>query len=376
MAKPVKDKKPKIHKHELSGLEYLRGAKKVLFETGVIIDREEFDKRINVDIKDYLSYASEKPENCNYDFLYAATTGRIRKKRGYGNNPRRRRIEVPEEPIQKEEPVKEPSPPGTPWPEEQKEVPAKRQFSSVFFITIIIAAIGLGSAVMSGYHTASFLLMSGKPFWASLATGVVMIMFSVVAFTSGRLLIQEKSASAFFGVVFIVLGLGVVAFSMFSTIAVNYSQFQWEEQKETTEFIESSTELAIADETRQAYLEEVMRLDREIEQLQQEAEGWKDSSWRRYDEYVQRIDMARRSREDTWRLYMDAGTDRLAAEGRIAAHRTSIYAFMSTLFSVPEDMLRFMVYVVPSVFYDIAAPFALSVVLFLIDRKRKRPAEV
>jgi len=57
-----------------------------------------------------------------------------------------------------------------------------------------------------------------------------------------------------------------------------------------------------------------------------------------------------------------------------AVSQDSIYAFMARLFKAEEDALRFFVYVIPACLYDILAPFALSVVLLLIDRRRVQNA--
>ena len=358
-------KKPIIHFHEPSRLRYLRGQKKIIFENGALIDRDDFEKRLGVDLNDYLSTVPDR----DYSFNYACTTGKIRKMWGHGTG---RKVKPVISDIS--EPVPElPSVPAviTDAAIEPADTISKPQLPSVLSIlTGVILLIGLGCAVMSGFHTTTFLSSSGKPFWVSLCTGVIMILFSTTAFTLARTFLTNKNAGAVFGIVFILLGLGVVSYSMFSTVTVNFNQFQWEEQKEVTELIENSAELAIADETRAAMLMEVERLDREIERLQKEAEGWRNQSWARYDEYVQRIDEITLQRSRAWDNYLSAGTSRITAESRIEASRLSIYSFVARLFGISEELLRFLVYVIPSVFYDIAAPFALSAVLILIERRK------
>jgi hypothetical protein len=55
-----------------------------------------------------------------------------------------------------------------------------------------------------------------------------------------------------------------------------------------------------------------------------------------------------------------------------AVSQETIYDFLGNVFRIKEDTMRFFVYVVPACLYDILAPFALSVVLLLADRRRRK----
>jgi hypothetical protein len=55
-----------------------------------------------------------------------------------------------------------------------------------------------------------------------------------------------------------------------------------------------------------------------------------------------------------------------------AVSQETVYDFIGNIFKIEEDTMRFFVYVVPACLYDILAPFALSVVLLLADKRRKQ----
>jgi len=241
-----------------------------------------------------------------------------------------------------------------------------------FMVELVMLLVAGGSAIMSAYHTTMFMYTSGKPVWISFLTGFIIMCFTATAFTAGRFFLQEKNASMIFGFIFIILGFFIIAYSMFATITVNFNQFRWEEQKEVAEAIENSVELEVANETKGIMLKEVQRLDREIETLRAEAEGWRNQSWRRYDEYVTRIDALTGLREAAWTAYITAGAERVVVASKAETERVTIYSFFAGLFGIDEDILRFFVYAIPSVFYDVAAPFGFTIILLLEDKRRRK----
>lgn len=381
----AEEKKPKVRIHEPTGLSYLQGSKRVIFENGVLIEREEFEKRKEADITDYLRERMEDPATNNFDFAFACSTGKIRRRRGFGTG----RKHTKKKPVIDMEAIIEMDdgrPNGILAGRHENQITeeeldhliasAKRRnyFSSASIMAVVMAVVGFGSAIMSAYHTTAFLTLSGKPFWASLMTGIMLIIFSATAFTAGLYFFKEGGAASIIGVIFVLLGLGVISFSIFSTITVNFNQFKWEEQKEREVILESSTELAVAGEIREATRAELDRIDAELDRLHEEAEGWRNQSWRRYDDFTARINELSSQRERLLDTYISSTTARLTAESHIISDRGTIYSFLAGLFSVREDFLRFLIYTAPSIFYDICAPFALTVVLALLDKRRKKAA--
>jgi hypothetical protein len=345
----VKDDKPKIRQLEGSDLRYLCGKDKVLFENGVCIGREDFDgiKSSPEAVRERIAQPNARP----YDWPYACTTGILRRKAVLKHAPK-----------------------PLPEPEVKAEVKpaAAGNFSASLLVLAVMAAVGVGSAVMSAYHTSAFLYEGGKPAWASLFTGVMLILFSGTAFTAARYFLQEAGALRVFALFFIAAGLAVISYSMFSTLTVNFNQFKWRDNEEAAAAVEGSELLAAHRERIRFLEEEIQGVSGEIERLEGEAEYWRTQSWRRYDEIAQRLNSLTEYRRDTQaqRLELVSETPRLVEVEAVS--QETIYSFLAGLFAIEEETMRFFVYVVPACLYDILAPFALSVVLFLLDRRRER----
>jgi hypothetical protein len=368
MADDVKIGKPKIHKYKEIDLHYLCGKDKVLFENGAVISRKDFDAQKNVNgvIKSILdrSLASE-PQNCNYDWAYACTTGQLRKKKGEADLVANIRTEKRRTKQTKElrEVIAE---------AEKKTAVRDYVLSSVFLVTLVMVIVGVGSAIMSAYHTTIFLFQGGKPFWTSIITGTMLILFSGTAFTAARYFFQEKGALALFGIFFIITGLAVITYSMFSTLTVNFNQFKWRDDEQAVATVEGSEALSAHREQIRLLEEEIQSVSDEIGRLEGEAGYWRAQSWRRYDEIIQQFnDLTgyRRGLQEK-RMELVGETPRLVDVEAVS--QETVYSLLAGLFKVKEDTMRFFVYIVPACLYDILAPFALSVVLLLLDKRRKK----
>jgi hypothetical protein len=366
MADTIEKNKPRIHRHGGSGLEYLSGARQVLFETGVTMPRLDFDRVKNDEnFLDYLDKAAQDPANRHFDWRYACSTGQLRRKRNRADlvaNARteRRRIKQVEN-VQKIEST------------EQKKA-AVRQYisSSAFLVVLVMAIVGLGSAVMSAYHTSTFLYDGGKPAWASLMTGIMLILFSGTAFTAARYFFQENGAICIFGVLFIVAGLAVIVYSMFSTLTVNFNQFKWRDDEQAIVAVEGSEALAAHREQIRILEEEIDDVVNEVEMLRREADYWRTQSWRRYDS-IQELLTGRSEYLNSLRERYGSLVGEIPRLVEVeAVSRETIYDFLGNIFKVKKDTMRFFVYIVPACLYDILAPFALSVVLLLTDKRRKQ----
>jgi hypothetical protein len=360
------DKKPRLHKHQETGLRYLLGQDKVLFETGVVIPRKLFDELKMGGLAERLEELSRIPENRGFDFPYACTTGVLRHKRGGADlvanarteRRRKKQAEAVSIVVQQQE--------------EQKKVERQHNvFSSVFLVTAVMALVGAGSAVMSAYHTSAFLIYGGKPAWASAMTGIMLILFSGTAFTAARYFLNERGAVKLFGALFVAAGIAVIAYSMFSTLTVNFNQFKWKDDAQAAKTVETSEALAAHREQIRLIEEEVQNVAAEINRLEGEAGYWQSQSWRRYDEIIQRLNTLTeyRSTLQKQRVELVGQTPRLVEVETVS--QETIYGFLAGLFKVKEEAMRFFVYVVPACLYDILAPFALSVVLLLADKKKR-----
>jgi hypothetical protein len=366
MADAIEKNKPKIHRHNGSGLEYLTGARQVLFETGVAIQRADFDKiKDTENFLDYLGKAAQDPANRDFDWRYACSTGQLRRKRNRADlvanvrTERRRARQV--EKVQKIESVKQ-----------KKATIRQYVFSSAFLVMVTMAIVGAGSAVMSAYHTSTFLYDGGKPAWASLMTGIMLILFSGTAFTAARYFFQEKGVICVFGILFIIAGLAVIAYSMFSTLTVNFNQFKWHDDEQAVIAVEGSEALAAHREQIRILEEEIDDVVNEVEMLRRDADYWRTKSWGRYDSIQEHLTGRSVYLNSLRGRYgsLVGETPRLVEVEAVS--QETIYDFLGNIFKVKKDTMRFFVYIVPACLYDILAPFALSVVLLLVDKRRKQ----
>jgi len=362
------DKKPAIHEHKESKLQYLLGKNTVLFSNGVTIPREDFENLSNIPGKIQAALAAEleaKSERTGFDWPFACSTGSLRRRKSNAElvpsarAERRRKRQAAEASQAKQEGQKK----------------ASRQefvFSSAFFIMIVMASVGIGSAVMSAYHTSAFLAYGGKPAWAAALTGIMLILFSTTAFTAARHFFRERGGlHYFFGLLFVVAGFMVIAYSMFSTLTVNFEQFQWRSNEKARAAVSESGSLAAHRELIRQNAQALEEASAEIALLESEAEYWRGMSWKRYDEKQAALAEARGRRNALRGQSAElAGRTPELAETE-AASQDTVYRLAARLFKADEDAMRFFVYVIPACLYDILAPFALSTVLLLLDRRRK-----
>jgi hypothetical protein len=358
--------KPKIHRHSGCGLEYLSGVRQVLFETGVTMPRFDFDKVKNAEnFLEYLEKAAQNPANRDFDWRYACSTGQLRRRKNCADlvasvrteNRRARQVET----VKRIESA-----------ERERTTIRQYVFSPAFLVMVTMAIVGLGSAVMSAYHTSTFLYDGGKPAWAALMTGIMLILFSGTAFTAARYFLQEHGAICVIGLLFIVAGLAVVVYSMFSTLTVNFNQFKWRDDEQAVIAVEGSEALAAHREQMRVLEEEISDVVNEVEMLRGEADYWRTRTWRRYDG-IQELLAGRQeylsSLRERYRALVGETPRLVEVE---AVSQETIYDFLGNIYKVKKDTMRFFVYIVPACLYDILAPFALSVVLLLADKRRKQ----
>jgi hypothetical protein len=337
-------------RHEESGLDYLLGKTKAVFSNGQVATREEFDAWTaaggDVLIQE-LKRLEAVPDRNNWDYKYAVSTGDLR---------RRKKTEKPR---------------GTTRRTKQKEEwqrPERRPLSSALVVEAATLLVGLGGGVMSAYHTATFLVEGGKPAWTGWTTGVIMILFSTTAFTLARILANKLS------VLVAAVGAAVVAFSMFSTVTVNFNQFRQRDEELAAAALVSDEALAARQRALSLNRDELAENAEEIAGLESAAAYWQDKSWARHDAFSEQAAAARQRRRELLdrQRGLELSAPELAEAAESSRSANTVYALLARLFKAREDAVRFAAYAVPSLFYDLAAPLALSVALFLEDDRRKQ----
>ena len=197
----------------------------------------------------------------------------------------------------------------------------------------VFGALGCGCLLMSIYHTATFLLFGGKsPLIAGLPA-VLTAMFSATAFYGGNRALRRRAYS---GLLLYPLALLIIAFSIFSTIAVSFEQLKEREAQsvEAQELAVQTAELLASNTHERADLErEAERLIAGLPALREEEEYWRDKSRTKHDRAGERIAgsearIAEIKGRESW-LMEEARA--LSARGVESAHARgrTIYAFMA-----------------------------------------------
>ena len=212
--------------HPVTGEKYIEGKNKIIMESGVVLTPAEFAQTTMLskeEVGAVMQELSEREDRYRFDYKYALTTGVLRHfQKKPENIPAKKPVSVVK--LQKE--------------------PAQRKLSVVLIILAVMCVTGIMSACMSAYHSTKTLQLFGRPLFVGLITGTVMVMFSSTAFTAARWFWQEKGFVRMFSVVFLLLGLMVIAYSMLSTLTVNYTSWSKVETEEKLEVVENSEELA------------------------------------------------------------------------------------------------------------------------------------
>lgn len=288
---------------------------------------------------------------------------------------------------------------AVPRKKEQKEkskTAVKSIHSSTLLMLVVIVVVGLGSMVMSAYHIITHMFSGGRPEWVSQITGVIMTLFSAIGFTAARHFWMEKTWSKrMIAALFAVFNVVVIAFAMYSTMTVNYDQFQTGTENKIVVKVEQSAEVKAVAAKESFATSELARLDAEIAAKTKEAANWK-YLWQievnkgdkgnpdlkyQYAVNLKRANDKIAADQDERKPYATAklniGADAAAAEDKAvkAVNDTTIFGMLANLFGLKADLVKFIVYVIPAIFYDLMCPFALTVGMMLYDERVQEKRE-
>lgn len=340
-------------KHSVLGINYIAGQKHIIFENGIICTPAEFaatEMMSKGEAETWMQEMAEREDRYKFDYQYAKTTGVLR------HFQRKAPVETVDivEKLQKEE-----------------VQPRKFRISPASIILFVMCVVGIMSAVMSAYHTTIANQIFGRPTIIGLVTGTVMVLFSATAFTAARWFWAEKGIARLFSVLFAALGVMVIAYSMLSTLVVNYGAWSKTDTEEKTEAAADSEELASFDRRVNLKQDELDALIKTEEELNTEAEYWKDKSWKRYDSLQEQLGDIRKKITDARAELSSLISERPQIASKAGEEKEDVFTFLSSFIKVSARTLRLFMQAVPAMFFDIIAPFALSCAIYLAERKNK-----
>ena len=344
--------------HPVTGEKYIEGKNKIIMESGVLLTPAEFAKTTMMSKEEVGAVMQElagREDRYRFDYKYALTTGVLRHfQRKVENVPAKEPVVV----------------------EKLQKPKVQRKLSVVLIILAVMCITGIMSACMSAYHSTKTLQLFGRPLFVGVITGTVMVMFSSTAFTAARWFWQEKGFVRLFSVVFLLLGLTVIAYSMLSTLTINYTSWSKVEEAEKSEVVENSEELAAYEAQVKLKTEELNEAMATEKSLSEEAEWWKNRSWKRYDELSAEL-TEQRKRVTVIRSELSSllsSKPQLAS--KVTEEKEDVFKFLSGFIKVQPKTLRLFMQAVPAMFFDIIAPFALSCAIYLAEKRKEEDKNV
>lgn len=343
--------------HPVTGEKYIEGNKKILFESGVVMTPAEFSTTTMMNREEVgalMQELSEREDRYRYDYKYALTTGVLRH---FQKKP-----ELP--PVEEAESV-----------ENLQKTAVQGKLSPALIILLVMSIAGIMSACMSAYHTTMAMRFFGRPIAIGLITGTVMVLFSATAFTAARWFWQEKGFVRGFAVVFVLLGVMVIAYSMLSTLTVNYRAWNEVAQTERFETAENSEELLAYEaqiKLKQEELDDALETE---ESLKTELEWWRNRSWNRYDALSNELSEHRKKITALRSELSTLLSAKPAVSSKVVEEKEDVFTFLSGFIKVQPKTLRLFMQAVPAMFFDIIAPFALSCAIYLAEKRNRKEEE-
>lgn len=246
--------------------------------------------------------------------------------------------------------------------QKKKLIPANKS-QVIFFTMLFIAA---GSACMSIYHSAAFLIYGGKPFIIAALTAVLLVLFASTGFTAARYFSDQRGLAKIFSLPFIAITSILICYIAFSTTSVSYEQFRDEEAGKVAGVQKEIGTLELHSEVQKSITETEKYL-RKLESVNMEGKT-KEAFARHQKMIMTEREKLQKLRDKSFALKEKAGGGSIEDKKQSI---TSVYDFLMELFGVNSRVLRFIIYVIPAVFYDIVAPFGFTVVFFLADNKQE-----
>jgi len=251
-------------------------------------------------------------------------------------------------------------------------------------VFIAMFAVGILCIVMSGRNTASYLMLTGMETALAIMTGIALIVFSATSFTAAQLFLSTPGLTKLFSLFFVVIGMIVITFSIFSTLSLNYTKFV------DSEAIRDD----LADKIEKRRAEIIMEYNALVE-IVSDADSPDVASWtmQNMERFLSLAEQQGSSWNNSMNTILNAGrllieTEQQKRDNTVGSRQQSLDEILENIYieTIPRTFFAFMVglndmdkkyffdffmIATPAVFYDLLAPLAITVVLFLLGFRRK-----
>ena len=349
----------KISKHLGKPYIYLKDQKKFLCQNGVLFTLEEYKNGIDINAE----YERREKEDMLYDYAYAKSTGKLRKKRSLANMESKGNKNS--SPYETKEELKSVAKTNSTDREESKAVSEVELYGNkglsdnsknqtIAFICWILLFTSLISGYISTLHTATYLYDYVDMVSAWLMSASVTA-YNATAFEVSVIFKSKKRYGLTF--VFITLWAMVTLFSMLTTVSVFYDRFNFNETQ-------------IAEENKQA---DSNKLALEILQ-KKEADLRESIEFKKNDiEYRQEKDYAttavrtelNKLQEELQRNLSDQQNlleETPEVKEEKIKRKESLFAFLGRLMKIEGGVLEFIMSTLSAIFVNIVCPFSLVAV--------------
>jgi len=241
-------------------------------------------------------------------------------------------------------------------------------------VFVAMLSVGALCILMSASNTTAYLELTGMHHGIALMTGIALVIFSSTSATAAQLFLAQKGFAKVFSIPFVVVGITVIVFSIFSTLSLNYSKFIGSEaiqadiadkiDKRRSEIIaeyKASEENAEGQDVNQWAMQ---NLDRLLSMAERSGQSW-NNSMRTIMEAAQGLSTTEQQKQQS--------LDDILENIYIETIPRTFFGFILGLHELDKKyFFDFFMIAIPAVFYDLIAPLAMTVVLFLMGFKSKK----
>jgi hypothetical protein len=233
--------------------------------------------------------------------------------------------------------------------------------------------VGALCIFMSASNTTAYLELTGMAHTIAVMTGIALVIFSSTSATAAQLFIGQKGMAKIFAFPFIIVGATVIVFSIFSTLSLNYNKFvsspaiqadmQEKIEKRKSEIMAEYRESEGRQEGRDVNQWSMQNIDRLLSMSERSGESW-NNSMKTIMEAAQNMSSSEQQQRQT--------LDDILQSVYVETLPRTFFGFMLNLHGLERKyMFDFFMIAIPAIFYDLIAPLAMTVVLFLMGFRRK-----
>lgn len=365
---------------------YLPDQKKFLCENGVLFTLEEYKKGIAINDE----YEKRAKEDNLYDYVYAKSTGLLRKKRGYAKVSQREdspsdrpgqsistedKKEVQETKIQQKIVPAEESNGlwnsvandgragrwNTNIQNRQKE--AQGNSRSVFMIVVLLAFTSVISMYISTLHTATYLIDYADIISAWLMSASVTA-YNATAFEVSVLF--HTSKRNFMATIFMFLWVLVTLFSMATTVSVFYDQFNFQETQiaQENKQVDSNKKALEMLRTKEKDLRESIDFKKKDIEYRQEHDYATTAVRTELNQLQNELQANLTEQENLLKETPEVTEEKIQ-------RKESLFAFLGRLWKLEGGILEFVMSTLSAIFVNLIAPLSLTAVTELMKNKKQ-----